>query len=339
MDRSGADAFVYARACGMYSRSFVGVRARRLFEAKSLQELWAMLFEEDCPLVPEGMLALLLERKASERVTGDFITLLSQYDRPDPVSRAFLALYDYNNLKAVTSSLSLGAKEKPFTVDLGPFALFDMRRWSDIAALTRDTPVAWFNRVPAPEELVQWETRLDQAWYRDLWLSLGSLSAPDRVATEDLVREEIILSNIVWALRLRVYYRMSADEIVPLLAGSGKGAESMKELCAPALAILNHSIDSWGDWADWKYRWLLNPHEEGAPWELDPRWAQLAADKYLFRMALNRFHQHPFTPCVLVSFFKIKQLEEQMIRVAAEGLRLGASDGDYREFTGGADNA
>ena len=65
-----------------------------------------------------------------------------------------------------------------------------------------------------------------------------------------------------------------------------------------------------------------------------PRWAQLSADRYLFKKALSKFHQAPFTVGVLVSFFKIKQLEEQMIRVAAEGLRLGATDSQMNDFMG-----
>jgi vacuolar-type H+-ATPase subunit C/Vma6 len=77
---------------------------------------------------------------------------------------------------------------------------------------------------------------------------------------------------------------------------------------------------------------LLNPHEEGFPWTLDPRWAQLTADKYLFRTAMSLFHQNPFTVGVLVSFLKIKQLEDQMIRVAAEGLRLGANETQLNEY-------
>lgn len=53
----------------------------------------------------------------------------------------------------------------------------------------------------------------------------------------------------------------------------------------------------------------------------DPRWAQLAADKYLYRLALDRFHRL-LTTGVLVSFFKIKQLEEHMIS-RRKGIRPG----------------
>lgn len=339
MDKSAAGAYVYAKACGMYSRSFVGPRAKRLFESRRLQDLWSLLFKEDVPLVPEGLLALLLERKSGERVVNDFITLLSTYDRPDPLSRALLSLYDYNNLKAASAWAALGRTDQPALIDIGEFSLFDKSRWPDIAAMTRNSPVAWYNRVPDEGERIEWETRLDHQYYHSLWSALQNLDRQDRAATEDLVRTEIILQNVVWAMRLRVYYKKTADEIMPLLAGYDEAPDVSSQLCKPAMDVLERPLDSWGEWAHWKYAWLLNPHEEGVPWELDPRWAQLAADKYLYRRAIEQFHQTPFTVGVLVSFFKIKQLEEQMIRIAAEGLRLGATESQMNDFIGDGKDA
>lgn len=338
MDRAGAASFVYAKACGMYARSFVGSRAKKLFEAKRLQDLWSLLFKEEVPLVPEGMLALLLERKSEEYAVRDFITLVSVYDKPDPVSLALLSLYDYNNLKAASSSILLGKTERPFMVDIGEFAMFDASLWPDLAGMTQNTPVSWYNRVPDPTELIEWETRLDHEYYRSLWFSLQSLKGEDRISTEKLIREEIILQNIIWTMRLRVYYEKTGDEILPMLAGNNDGKAVAKILCEPAQAIFEKSVDSWKDWSTWKYSWLLNPHEEGVPWTVDPRWAQLSADTYLYNLALKEFHQHPFTIGVLVSFFKIKQLEEHLIRVAAEGLRLGVSENQMREFLGDSQN-
>jgi hypothetical protein len=334
MDRIGADAFVYAKACGMYARYFVGLRARKLFELKRLQELWSLVFSDEIPLVPEGMLALLLERKNEQRLVSDFISLASLYDVTDPVSRSLISLYDYNNLKAASSSALLGNKEPPFMVNVDGFSLLRLDKWPDIAAMTKNSPFSWYNRVPVENERVLWENRLDRQYYGSLWKAVESLGLKDRIAAEPLIKAEIILQNIVWALRLRVYYEKKADEIIPLLAVSASGQASTDIFCRDAILMLEKPIDSWNEWQSWKYRWLLNPHEEGVPWSADPRWAQLAAEKYLYRLALTSFHLHPFTVGVLVSFFKIQQLEAQMIRVATEGLRLGATEDQMREFMG-----
>lgn len=310
----------------MYARSYVGIRTRKLFEIKRLTELWSLLFGEEVPLVPEGMLALLIERKASERFVACFLELLSYYDRPDPVSVALISLYDYNNLKSASAALSLGKKEPPFMIDIGEFSIIQKDRWPDIAEMTKGGPLAWYDRVPDESSQLEWENRLDHAYYRSLWDAVLSLPRNDRKSAEKLVKEEIILQNIVWAMRLKVYYGKTPEEIVPMLA--------TEELSHPARELLGRPVDSWNEWAAWKYAWLLNPHEEGVPWSLDPRWAQLSADKHLYRLAMHQFHQNPFTPGVLVAFFKIKQLEEQMIRVAAEGLRLGATESQMNDFMG-----
>lgn len=339
MDRFAADSYVYAKACGIYARSFVGKRTWRLFEAKRLRDLWTILFDDEVPLVPEGLLALHLERRAEERAVNEFITLLSSYDTPDQLSRVLLSFYDYNNLKAAVSAIVTGETAPPFMIDLKKFSIIKRDAWPDIGAMTKNGPLSWYDRVPDPEEQVEWENRLDQHYYRSLWQAFISLAGKDRSATETLIREEIILQNIVWTMRLGSYYGKKAEDIEPMLAGHDESPEIRDLLCGPALSVLNRSFDSYSDWKGWSYSWLLNPHEEGFPWELDPRWAQLAADKYLFRTAMSLFHQHPFTVGVLVSFLKIKQLEDQMIRVAAEGLRLGANESQLNEYVGDIFNA
>ena len=80
MDRVAADSYVYAKASGIYSRSFIGKRVSGLFQAKRVRDLWSLLFEDEVPLVPEGLLALYLERRAEERGVNDFISLLSAYE-------------------------------------------------------------------------------------------------------------------------------------------------------------------------------------------------------------------------------------------------------------------
>ena len=60
MDRTGAACYVYAKASGMLAKSFVGSKAVKLFNVKSLQELWSLLFTDEVPAVPQTILALAL---------------------------------------------------------------------------------------------------------------------------------------------------------------------------------------------------------------------------------------------------------------------------------------
>ena len=44
MDYSSASAYVYAKACGILGKSFIGEKAQSLFDVKTLSELWELVF-------------------------------------------------------------------------------------------------------------------------------------------------------------------------------------------------------------------------------------------------------------------------------------------------------
>ena len=52
MDKTGAGAYIFAKANGILGKSFTGNRARLLFGQKSISELWTVLFRSQPPLVP-----------------------------------------------------------------------------------------------------------------------------------------------------------------------------------------------------------------------------------------------------------------------------------------------
>ena len=75
MDRSSADAFVYAKASGMLAKSFVGPRAASLFAVNSLHELWSLVFQTEVPVIPEMLLAEKIEQEAEAAFLNDYISL------------------------------------------------------------------------------------------------------------------------------------------------------------------------------------------------------------------------------------------------------------------------
>ena len=99
MDKSSADSFVYAKASGMLAKSYVGLRARDLFAANSLGELWSLLFKKEIPSVPETLLARELEKEAFLTFVNQYKALIQNYSSPQPVLLALLHGYDYENLK------------------------------------------------------------------------------------------------------------------------------------------------------------------------------------------------------------------------------------------------
>ncbi|MBQ9207688.1 MAG: V-type ATPase subunit [Treponema sp.] len=167
-----------------------------------------------------------------------------------------------------------------------------------------------------------------------LWNSLSSLSGTDRENLEQLYKMEISFKNILWVLRLKVYYRFSPEEILEHLVYSENRKRKDDVLAREAVAIARKDISSYDDWKNWKYAEFLNPHEEGVIWEIDPCWIERSLKSYLAKAYKRFFHKDPMSVTSLVSWFRIKQYELDCIRAVAEGLRLGVEQERVMEVAG-----
>lgn len=334
MDKSAASAFVYAKASGMLSKSYIGERTAKLFEAKSLQDLWTLVFNTEVPLVPEIMLAKQIEQKAEETFIKEFVDLLSCYEKPEPVSVALLQYYEYCNLKQISTAIFVNKKTLPNIINLGQYSVLDYKAYPNIEKITDKTQFSWYKTVPTRQEQKDVDHKLDVQYIRSLWDAVQKVPSLEREPVKKLILDEINMNNCLWAIRLKVYYNMSKEDIILQLAAATENPSSTDILAGEAIKLLDFAIDSYEDWKNWKYATLLNPHEEGSVWIIDPRWVQQAANVQQNKKALRQFHQHPFTADVLVSWFKIKQHELNCIRTAAEGLRLAVSESQLKEFAG-----
>lgn len=334
MDKASASSYVYAKASGMLARSFAGPRAAALFEVKKLSELWTLVFGDDVPVVPEEMLAEKIERKAELTFVSDFTNLLECYSKPEPVSLALLQSYDYSNLKDISHALQNGEKELPSIVDIGSFSMLNYSEWPSLAKITEKTPLSWYNEVPTREQQKDFDLRLDTQYMLSLWNAVGKVPAAERKSVAELIREKLVLQNCIWALRLKVYYNMSNEDIIKNLVFLDEKNGSQDLLAGEAVSILDFAIDTYDDWSSWKYSYLLNPHTEGEVWQIDPRWLEQSVVLDINKKAMKHFHRNPFTADVLVSWFMIKQYELNCIRTAAEGLRLSVDEAHMKEFAG-----
>ncbi len=336
MDRNTAADFVYAKACGMYSKSFVGKRSQKLFETRSISELCNLVLPGDIPLLPESRLAEFLEKKITENLVKDFLKLLSAYDKPDPLSLALISKYDFANLKTACHEEVHGKLDESFLIDISPYSIFNWAKWPDLKAVVKDSFID-SEKMPTNgssiEDLQHWDSSLDEIYYQSVWDALNSLPSVDRKSCEKLIREEMILQTIVWILRLRTYFNLKTKDIKPLLLNI-EDKKTKEPVCKPAYFAFDKALDEWDLWKDWEYAWLINPAEEGMPWVLDPRRVEFSAQKYVYMLARKQFRESAFTAGILVSFFKIKQLEEYMIRFAAENLRVGSDNSFKAEFFG-----
>lgn len=334
MDKSAADAYVYAKSSGMLVRSFTKKRSRMLFSARSLHELWTMLFKKEVPPVPETLLAKEIELEAFAQFVKDYDSLLRCYSKPAPLLISLLRSYEYSNLKEAGSALASGSSEMPAIVDISPYGLINWKKWPDLKLMTAGTDFSWFNKIPEFSERMDTDYRLDCQYVEQLWKAARKTDAACRSVILELLGEKIRIDNAVWALRLKLYYEMPRDQILKYLAYSSPEHDEKDTLVQEAVKILDFETDNHEKWASWKYSFLLNPHEEGNLWNVDPGWIYNAYKKRYVEKAWRLFHLHPFTDCPLVCWFIIKRNELDLIRTAAESIRLNVAPAQAMNFAG-----
>ena len=178
------------------------------------------------------------------------------------------------------------------------------------------------------------DTQKDMDAIASFWSAVMELSGNDRDNLKQLCLMEISFKNIMWVLRLKVFYHLSDGEILNHLVYSEKGRKKSDIFVKDAVSVLSKDISVYDDWKDWKYGKFLNQHEEGVVWELDPCWIERAFKSYLAKMYMKFFHKDPMSVTSFVSWFKIKQHELDCICSVAEGLRLGVENDEVMEIAG-----
>ncbi len=335
MDKSGADAFVFAKANGILGKSFTIKRAHQLFAAKSLGELWTLLFRSQPPLVPEVLLSQQIEEKAFSDFIGHYIKFIDAYDKPEPVLVDQLLLFEGENLKEIGASLCKGEKTLPQIINLGKYSSLNYKAWPDIKKITARTAFSWYNKVPAIHEQQKLEFKIDIQVCRHLWESAQREKGEARDALLALYRQEFIIKNVVWALRLRLYYKMKSEDIIHNLIYVTDKPGPSDPVTAPALKTLDWPLDEYGPWSEWKYASLVNPHVDGQVWQIDPIWIERRNRVEICRKASLLFHQFPSDPCGLIGWYKMKNFELSCIRTAVESIRLNVNPEEAMEAVGG----
>jgi vacuolar-type H+-ATPase subunit C/Vma6 len=352
----GERAYLYAKACGILGKSFVDKRISSLRSVDRLADLDRLVLPESNHILPERELLVDLEYRLISRAVQSIIRIVTCYKDPPEFFKLLIRSYEYADLKIALAPSIAGETAAPVVTDIGEFGTVHFDAWPDVPAMIKDTEFEFLldnGEVPC-QELgdISLQTALDRHYYNNLWKALFEIPKGDRSASELILSEEISLRNAVWALRLRTYYRMPAEEVklhliyIPedkeeagLPAKKTKPREPrvrhnrVKHKARPssagdAISSLNLALDNHAEWTAWKRFEFLNPENPGEVWRADPRYFQNAASEYLYRLARSHFHPRPFSIDAAFCFIKIKQFEEDLLTSIAEGLGLGMSSGD-----------
>lgn len=324
MDYSGASSYIYSKVCALVSKAFAGENAVRLFNAKSLSEMWELIFSSPVPQIPEQLLADKIETEAVKKFVSDYKSLLQLYSKPDSFLVELLRRYEVTNIKVMSAALSLGEQKIPRVVKLGEYDVLNYDAWPDLKKITEGSVFAWYDHVPSLDERRLMDYKLDLQELKILWNAVQKVGDSSRKALVEYFTEEYKSQNMLWALRLKVYYEMSDKEILENLFYITDSPSKNDPLCNNAIEIFGKQIDNYDDWKKWRYAKYLNPHQEGLPWKIDPMWIEQKLKLGEYSRAKRVLHQYPLTYAPLVMYFRIKLQELNVIRAATEAFRLNA---------------
>ena len=335
MDKTGAGAFIFAKANGILAKSFTGNRAQKLFTAKSIGELWTLLFRSQAPLVPEVMLSQQIEEKAFSDFIGQYVDFVNLYDKSVPVLKDQLLLYEGENLKELGAALCKGETKCPQLINLKNLSSLNYSAWPDIKKITDGSDFSWYNKVPGIHEQQDLDFKIDIQVCRHLWESACREKGEAGEALLELYKQEFIIKNIVWVLRLRLFYEMKNDEIIEKLIFVTDKPDRSDPIASPALKIMDWPLDEYEVWSKWRYANLVNPYEAGSPWQIDPVWIERRNRMEINRKATKLFHQFPSEPASLIGWYKMKNFELSCIRSAVESIRLNVNPEEAMDAIGG----
>ncbi|MDR2193428.1 MAG: V-type ATPase subunit [Treponema sp.] len=324
---SGERAYIYAKACGIIGKSFIGKRINSLWNVNRLTELDRLVFPERSGELPERELLPDLEKRITARSIAQIGTIIRCFRNPPELLTLMLQSYEYENLKNTLASLANNEAKPPRITDIGTFRTINFEAYPDIEGMLKNTKFEFLlNELKKSPEMIRdtiaLQTKLDIHYYTRLYTALERLPRVDRVGIEKIIDDEIRLRNVSWTLRIRTYYNMSVERIKTMLIT----IDGKKDFTGDALASCAFSLDTRSDWSRWKWAKFVNnekPTPNSSYWSLDPRYFQNKVSLYLYKCTYERFHSKPFSLVPAFCFIRLKQSEEDLLTSVAEGFGFG----------------
>jgi len=336
MTSSFDPAYAYARACGALARSFLGERAQSLARCGRVAEAWRIIFREEPPSLPEGLLANEAEKRlgSSARDAARAIAGARIFEAPlfKALDRRREIAYLKRLLAAAVSDQGIPSGGESFAEGCG----FSIEAFPDIERMLRGGRYAWIAEG-AVFDLRSVKIGLDKRYFRELAEIARSSRRLRASSIASLVLLEAELANVVWAQRLKRYYSIGEERAAELLIDI-PGAD----LASSALRALSFRHDARSDWKGWKWERLVpDTRAEGSgSWRLDLRALEVSASGFLYRKLVRALHMGGDALTPLYCFMRIKEIESAALRGILEGIKLEAPEEEIaayvEQLTGGA---
>jgi V/A-type H+-transporting ATPase subunit C len=232
---------------GVFGYAGINARVRARYSTQLSTEQWAELAAAPDlaalidllrrspygPYLAEGAEGALTPRRAVYLIEGQMAEAYRTVIRTAPRQTcALLTLlyrnFEVANLKAVLRGIVSQAAWLQVKYVLFPFGpgtvlpaepMLTTRSIEAAIELLRGTPyydtlLHALKRYQTEQGLFPLEVALDLSYWREIWEAIHRLAKPDRIQALRIVGAWLDVNNLMWAIRYRVYYGLSPEELI-----------------------------------------------------------------------------------------------------------------------------
>ncbi len=261
-----------------------------------------------------------------------------------PLIKQLFRFFEVGNLKAVLRALvtvfsgnagsSLWERVSDVLFPLGPASVLPARAMVESGSLTsavellhgtpyEDAMSFAMKRYSSEQNLFPIEVALDLTYWRLLWAEATKLTGPDREYGVKIVGSLLDMNNLMWAIRYKVYYKLSEEEVInyTLPFGYRVHDSDIRAIAAgadpaPVVARIYPSIPGVSE--------LLQDPETGLPK------LEVLLKRELLKQCLAAYVGSPFHIGLPLAFLVMSDLEVQDLIVLTEAKSSNMAEEDYR---------
>ncbi len=338
-------AAVNARVRVMYSTLLTSPEWTRLSEASDFNSLMEQLKHtayapyleqlKDRDLTPRRTAFQLKERQANA-----YSSLIGVV--PAGARSLVMQLYRFNevsNLKAVLRGISKGESWDIVRYLLFPFGsrmvlpAEEMAQTGSIASaveMLRGTPYYEtlsfaMKRFNTEQSLFPLEVALDLNYWRDLWKNVNLLSGLDRSKAKHLIGAMLDSTNLMWAIRYRVYYHLAEEEVINYTLPFGHRIHDAEIRSIAAGADIPQVVER-------IYPGLEVPDHLGEASGDSLARLELELQRRLFELCQNTFMGDPFQVGIPLAYLILNDLEVQDLIVLIEAKASNLSIDKFKPY-------
>ena len=188
-----------------------------------------------------------------------------------------------------------------------------------------DTMSFAMKRYSSEQSLFPIEVALDLNYWRRLWAEARKLTGPDREHGVKIIGALLDMNNLMWAIRYKVYYRLSEEEVInyTLPFGYRVHDSDLRAIAAGAdiASVVSSVYPSIPNVSE-----LLEEPQRGLPK------LEVLLKRELLTQCLAAFVGSPFHIGLPLAFLVISDLEVQDLIVLTEAKSSNLADEEYRPF-------